>query len=249
MQKDPISLVVFGATGDLMARKILPSLFYLYKEKKLPRGFRVIGVSRRDISEEGFRGKMRDAAGKFDEIAKDKRLAGFLKLFYFVKGYFRDRYTYEDLKRVLEGHDHKICFYLAVAPKFYKHVLENMQKAGLIHQNMSKRSRFTALITILPKAGWTNYSISDSGKNFSKIFGRANISLRSNLNYGRKKTLGREGNFTTARRSGKRERNYCVKLKFIIFAKPNILLIAPNMRGIAKPKELNEIPKLRHSFA
>src|SRR3989344_2583161 len=50
MQKDPISLVVFGATGDLMARKILPSLFYLYKEKKLPRGFRVIGVSRRDIS-------------------------------------------------------------------------------------------------------------------------------------------------------------------------------------------------------
>ncbi|OGF69583.1 hypothetical protein A3H65_01050 [Candidatus Giovannonibacteria bacterium RIFCSPLOWO2_02_FULL_45_14] len=136
MQKDPISLVVFGATGDLMARKILPSLFYLYKEKKLPRGFRVIGVSRRDISEEGFRGKMRDAAGKFDEIAKDKRLAGFLKLFYFVKGYFRDRYTYEDLKRVLEGHDHKIFFYLAVAPKFYKHVLENMQKAGLIHQNM-----------------------------------------------------------------------------------------------------------------
>src|SRR3989304_3840830 len=104
MQKDPISLVVFGATGDLMARKILPSLFYLYKEKKLPRGFRVIGVSRRDISEEGFRGKMRDAAGKFDEIAKDKRLAVF--------------------------------FYLAVAPKFYKHVLENMQKAGLIHQNM-----------------------------------------------------------------------------------------------------------------
>src|SRR3989344_3133445 len=134
--KEPINLVVFGATGDLMARKILPSLFYLYKEKKLPRGFRVIGVSRRDISEEGFRGKMRDAAGKFDEIAKDKRLAGFLKLFYFVKGYFRDRYTYEDLKRVLEGHDHKIFFYLAVAPKFYKHVLENMQKAGLIHQNM-----------------------------------------------------------------------------------------------------------------
>ncbi|OGF77392.1 hypothetical protein A3H04_04485 [Candidatus Giovannonibacteria bacterium RIFCSPLOWO2_12_FULL_43_11c] len=134
--KDPISLVVFGATGDLMARKIFPSLFYLYKEKKLPDGFRVIGVSRRDISEEGFREKIREAADKFDEIAKDKRLSGFLKLFYFVKGYFGDRYTYEDLKRVLEGHDHKIFFYLAVTPKFYKTVLENMKKGGLIHRNI-----------------------------------------------------------------------------------------------------------------
>ncbi|KKU02916.1 MAG: Glucose-6-phosphate 1-dehydrogenase [Candidatus Giovannonibacteria bacterium GW2011_GWA2_45_21] len=136
MQKEPISLVVFGATGDLMARKILPSLFYLFREKKLSKGFRVVGISRRDISKEGFREKMREAAGKFDEIAKDKKFVGFLKLFYFVKGYFGDKYTYEDLKKVLEGHDHKIFFYLAVAPKFYKTVLENMKKAGLIHKNM-----------------------------------------------------------------------------------------------------------------
>src|SRR3989344_1315687 len=129
MQKEPISLVVFGATGDLMARKILHSLFYLFREKKLSKGFRVVGISRRDISEEGFREKMREAAGKFDEIAKDKKFVGFLKLFYFVKGYFGDKYTYEDLKKVLEGHDHKIFFYLAVAPKFYKTVLENIMKA------------------------------------------------------------------------------------------------------------------------
>ena len=83
MQKEPISLVVFGATGDLMARKILPSLFYLFREKKLSKGFRVVGISRRDISKEGFREKMREAAGKFDEIAKDKKFVGFLKLFYF----------------------------------------------------------------------------------------------------------------------------------------------------------------------
>ena len=77
-------MVVFGATGDLMARKILPSLFYLYKENKLPRGFRVVGVSRRDISEEGFKEKMREAALPFEEIAKDKKFGEFLN-FYFLQ--------------------------------------------------------------------------------------------------------------------------------------------------------------------
>src|SRR3989344_5684291 len=130
--KEPINLVVFGATGDLMARKILPSLFYLYKEKALPENFRVVGVSRRDISEEGFRERMREAAFKFDEIKKDKRLEKFLALFYFVKGFFGDKYTYEDLKRVLPAKS-KNFFYLAVAPKFYKVVLKNIAAAGLIN--------------------------------------------------------------------------------------------------------------------
>ena len=119
-----------------MARKIVPSLFYLYKEKKLPEGFRVVGVSRRDISEEGFREKMREAAMHFDDIRRDKGLPGFLKLFYFVRGFFDHVYTYEDLKRVLEGYNSKIFFYLAVAPKFYKTVLQNMAKAGLINSKI-----------------------------------------------------------------------------------------------------------------
>ncbi|OGF82343.1 hypothetical protein A3B18_00100 [Candidatus Giovannonibacteria bacterium RIFCSPLOWO2_01_FULL_46_13] len=130
--KEPINLVVFGATGDLMARKILPSLFYLYKEKALPENFRVVGVSRRDIFEEGFRERMREAASKFDEIKKDKRLEKFLAFFYFVKGFFGDKYTYEDLKRVLPAKS-KNFFYLAVAPKFYKVVLKNIAAAGLIN--------------------------------------------------------------------------------------------------------------------
>ena len=115
-----------------MARKILPSLFYLYKEKALPENFRVVGVSRRDIFEEGFRERMREAASKFDEIKKDKRLEKFLAFFYFVKGFFGDKYTYEDLKRVLPAKS-KNFFYLAVAPKFYKVVLKNIAAAGLIN--------------------------------------------------------------------------------------------------------------------
>lgn len=133
MRDKSASLVVFGATGDLMARKILPSLFYLNKERKLPNGFHVIGVSRRDITEEGFREKMRESMSRYDEIAKDKKITAFLRMFNFVKGYFGDNNTYVDLKKVLGGRDGKIFFYLAVAPKFFNIVLENIARAGLIN--------------------------------------------------------------------------------------------------------------------
>src|SRR3989344_4798204 len=186
MQKEPISLVVFGATGDLMARKILPSLFYLFREKKLSKGFRVVGISRRDISEEGFREKMREAAGKFDEIAKDKKFVGFLKLFYFVKGYFGDKYTYEDLKKVLEGHDHKIFFYLAVAPKFYKTVLENMKKAGLIHKNM--------FLLVEKPIGLDLKSAREIENLLAKIWSREYIS-KIELRLWEKKDVGTRGEF------------------------------------------------------
>src|SRR3972149_10784828 len=97
-----ITLVVFGATGDLMAGKLEASLFYLYKEKKLPKDFKIIGVSRRELSEEGFQKHLKAALVKYKDIVRDKKLSSFLKLFSFVRGFFDERYTYEDLKRVLD---------------------------------------------------------------------------------------------------------------------------------------------------
>src|SRR3972149_1792442 len=76
-----ITLVVFGATGDLMARKLAPSLFYLYKEKKLPKDFKIIGVSRRELSEEGFQKHLKAALVKYKDIVRDKKLSSFLNPF------------------------------------------------------------------------------------------------------------------------------------------------------------------------
>ena len=61
----PATLVIFGATGDLTQRKLLPALFDLYCDKRLPEGFTVIGFARREKSSDDFRAEMRDAVAKF----------------------------------------------------------------------------------------------------------------------------------------------------------------------------------------
>ncbi len=124
-------MVVFGATGDLMARKILPALFFLYKKNKLPKNFRLIGVSRRELSEESFRSHARVALSKFDAIKKDRKIESFLKLFSFVRGFFDEAYTYEDLKRMIGSHC-KAFFYLSVTPQFFAPILKNLDKSGAI---------------------------------------------------------------------------------------------------------------------
>ncbi|HBT81620.1 TPA: hypothetical protein DEB04_02790 [Candidatus Giovannonibacteria bacterium] len=129
-----ITLVVFGATGDLMARKLAPSLFYLYKEKKLPKDFKIIGVSRRELSEEGFQKHLKAALVKYKDIVRDKKLSSFLKLFSFVRGFFDERYTYEDLKRVLDKKA-EAFFYLAVAPGFYRPISHWLLKTNLVKKN------------------------------------------------------------------------------------------------------------------
>src|SRR3989344_6726126 len=55
----PTILVIFGATGDLMGRKIAPAIFHLYCKNKLPKLFRVIGVARRPLSDDAFRAYLR----------------------------------------------------------------------------------------------------------------------------------------------------------------------------------------------
>lgn len=113
-----------------MARKLAPALFYLYKEKKLPKNFRIIGVSRRELSEEGFRKHLKIACKKYKDISRDRKFPNFLKLFSFVRGFFDEPYTYEDLSRILDKRS-EVFFYLAVAPRFYRPILENLSRANL----------------------------------------------------------------------------------------------------------------------
>src|SRR5512141_127329 len=62
---DPNVLVIFGATGDLTHRKLVPALFDLYCDKRLPRGFSVVGFARRPKTNDEFRAEMRDAVHEF----------------------------------------------------------------------------------------------------------------------------------------------------------------------------------------
>jgi glucose-6-phosphate 1-dehydrogenase len=131
----PTVLVVFGATGDLMARKIVPSLFHLYREGQLPPQFRVIGFSRRDWTDDDLRAHVSEiVAAKYPDAGPAGSFPG---LFSYQRGTFADEAAYERLARSTAdvARDWGACanrlFYLAVPPENYETILGNLSRSGL----------------------------------------------------------------------------------------------------------------------
>src|SRR5688572_33017777 len=62
---EPCSIVIFGASGDLTARKLIPAFYHLYKEKQMPAAFRIIGSARREKTDESWRNELREALNQF----------------------------------------------------------------------------------------------------------------------------------------------------------------------------------------
>ena len=134
----PTIFAAFGATGDLMRRKVLPALFYSYKKGELPKMFKVVGFSRREWSNKEFQEYVR---GVLEEHTKGKipetELAPFLSMFKFQRGYFDDLTSYQGLKSTFDECDKEwgVCsnklFYLSVAPEFYELILSELSRSGL----------------------------------------------------------------------------------------------------------------------
>lgn len=128
--------VIFGATGDLMQKKIAPALFNLYKKNRLPKLFRVIGSSRSNLKDSEFRehiGKILKSHG----AKEDETLSSFLEVFSFDSGQFSDEQNYKNIaKRLLDidvswGVCSNKLFYLSVAPANYETILKNLALSGL----------------------------------------------------------------------------------------------------------------------
>ena len=119
----PTIFVAFGATGDLMQRKVIPALYHLHTRSKLPQRFRIVGFSRRDWSDQNFGDYIRTIIEKRAGAAlPDEMVGSFISLFRFQKGEFDNTGSYADLKRAFDECDAEwgLCanklFYLAVAP-------------------------------------------------------------------------------------------------------------------------------------
>ncbi len=135
----PFNFFIFGASGDLAKRKIIPALYQLSVLSLLPEDFLVIGAARSDISTEAFRDKMRqavmEAAGQsaFDE-SKWEHLANRL---YYIPVQYDSPQAYTSLaKRCIPlEKQYKTCqnriFYLAVPPTAFEDVITNLGEAGL----------------------------------------------------------------------------------------------------------------------
>jgi glucose-6-phosphate 1-dehydrogenase len=122
----PTTLVIFGATGDLSKRKLLPALYNLAHEGALPERFNLVGVSRSDMPHGEFRAMAADAIKQFSRREPDASvLEKLLEDVRYVPGTFDDASVFETLSGTLDEYDAAAgqrmnrCFYLSTAPAFF----------------------------------------------------------------------------------------------------------------------------------
>ena len=134
----PTTLVIFGATGDLAKRKLLPALYNLAHEGSLPERFNLIGVSRRDKPHEEFQAEMREAIEQFSRTQPNGEvLDALLEHVRYIPGNFDDPRVYAALAECIGAFDEDAgivfnrVFYLSTAPEFFPVIVEALGEAKL----------------------------------------------------------------------------------------------------------------------
>jgi glucose-6-phosphate 1-dehydrogenase len=137
---DPCTIVIFGASGDLSRRKLVPALYGLAAQNCLARRFAIIGFARTPMTDEAFQQSAVDSVKKFADAntLREEECQEFAHALAYVAGEYHHPEAFEKLKNRLEELDraHKLngnrLFYLATPPDIYPIIIEQLYKAGLI---------------------------------------------------------------------------------------------------------------------
>jgi glucose-6-phosphate 1-dehydrogenase len=136
---EPVILVIFGASGDLTKRKLLPALFHLRQNNLLPKDFAIVGVARRPLGNE-FAQDMRSGIVEFGDVdASDPKLDEFVSHISYFPLNFDDPSHYAKLKTELDRIDKERAiggnrlFYLATAPEFFAGIVDNLGAQAMAH--------------------------------------------------------------------------------------------------------------------
>jgi glucose-6-phosphate 1-dehydrogenase len=145
---DPCVMAIFGATGDLTKRKLIPALCNLAQANLLSRQFAIIGFSSDALTTETFRQQLTKGVQELAASPIDPKIwEWFLERIYYVQGDFQDAAAYQRLKdqivqadKQYEAHGNRF-FYLAVAPRFFSEIVRQLGKAGLTQEENGRWSR------------------------------------------------------------------------------------------------------------
>lgn len=154
---DPCILVIFGATGDLTARKLLPAIYNLAREGQLPPQFACVGFARRDKTHEQFREEMKEAINSFSRVKPiDETLwATFKEQLFYHKSEFHEESGYNSLSSFLTDLDARLgtkgnrVFYLSTQPSYFTTICEMLHKSNLIYEE-GKSSSWSRIIIEKP---------------------------------------------------------------------------------------------------
>ena len=138
----PCSIVIFGASGDLTARKLIPAFYHLHKEKQMPADFRIVGFARREKTDASFRQELRQALDQFSRTkpVDEKVWQDFSQHISYCQGDITEAEAYAKLERQLSAFGsqplrNNLLFYLATSPSQFGEAVEQLHRAGLLHKN------------------------------------------------------------------------------------------------------------------
>ncbi|CAN5574842.1 glucose-6-phosphate dehydrogenase [soil metagenome] len=139
---DPCAMVIFGASGDLTYRKLMPALYDLALERLLPAGFSVIGFAHRDMDAESFKAHLREGVERFSRFRPidDAIWESFAEGISYVRGDFNNPEDYERLSAELTAVDTQRgsmgnrMYYLATPPEFYANIVSCLGAKHLTHR-------------------------------------------------------------------------------------------------------------------
>jgi glucose-6-phosphate 1-dehydrogenase len=150
----PCSIVIFGATGDLTHRKLIPALYNLAADGELPPAVAIIGFARRPKSDDDFRKEMEEAVRKFSRQAvRDEIWKTFSQSLFYHQSEFGDEAGYKSLGERLEKTDNERgtranrLFYFAAGPDQFEAIVKNLKAAGL---NRAKEGSWARVIIEKP---------------------------------------------------------------------------------------------------
>ncbi|MBC6471462.1 MAG: glucose-6-phosphate dehydrogenase [Hormoscilla sp. GM102CHS1] len=143
---EPQILVIFGASGDLTQRKLVPALYQMMLEHKLPPELTIVGVARRDWSHEYFREQMRIGVEEFGGgLGREEVWSRFAKGLFYCSGNIDKPESYQKLKAFLGELDEQRgtrgnrVFYLSVAPRFFGEATQQLGSAGMLRDPRKQR--------------------------------------------------------------------------------------------------------------
>jgi glucose-6-phosphate 1-dehydrogenase len=145
---DPCTIVIFGASGDLTARKLIPAFYHLFKEKQMPSDFRIVGFARREKTDASWRLELRAALDQFSRTkpVDEKVWHAFAEKLSYCQGDLTDDAAYKNLEELLTSFGsaplrENLLFYLAISPSQFGEVVEQIHRCGLLNKESSAWQR------------------------------------------------------------------------------------------------------------
>lgn len=177
---EPCLLVIFGGSGDLTRRKLLPALYNLRLDGMLPSEFAVLGIGRRRLTDNDFRSTLKEGVIKHSRQALNETLwEEFERRLFYMAGAVDDPKTYEILRLLIERLESELklpgnrIFYLAIPPTAFATACEGIRRAGLVHPPDS-RGPYSRVIVEKP-IGWDLESARQINAIVGKVFAESQI--------------------------------------------------------------------------